>query len=154
MKYVKILSLVFVVALLAGCGNEKEFTTTCTLTSNDVVNNYKLDTEYKIYGKGKVANKVVTIETVTSDDEDILDYFEDTLKETYDSVNEIYGGYTNTIKKEDNKIISETTIDYNKMDLKKYVEDNSIIKSYVNSNNEMLAEGLQTLYESLGATCK
>lgn len=154
MKYIKILSLVFIVVLLAGCGDNKEFTKTCTATMNDTVNGYKLDTEYKIYGKGKIATKVVTVETVTSKDQDKLDYFEKTLKETYDSINEIYGGYTNNITNKDGKVVSETTIDYTKMDVEKYVKDNSVMKSYVNSKNEMLASGIQQVYEALGATCK
>ena len=94
MKYVKILSLVFAVVLITGCGSEaKEFTKTCTLTNNDTTNGYKLEAEYKVYGKGKVATKVETVETVTSEDEDTLDYFEEYLKDTYDKMNDTYGGY-------------------------------------------------------------
>lgn len=154
MKYIKIISLVFIVVLLSGCGEQKEFTKTCTLTSNNPVDGYKLDTEYKIYGKGKIAEKVVTIETVTSDNDEILDYFEKTLKSTYETTNKEYGGYTNKVTNKDGKLVSETTIDYTKMDLEKYVKDNSVMKNYVNSKNELLADGVQKIYEALGATCK
>lgn len=151
MKYIKILSLALIVVLLSGCGNNKEFTKTCTLTQTDT--NYKLTTEYKIYGKGKVANKVVTVETVASDDEETLEYFEDYIKESYGSMNELYGGYTNTTTNKDGKVVSETTIDYTKMDLEKYVKDNSAMKSFVNSKNEMLVDGIVSIYETLGAIC-
>ena len=154
-KYFKFLTLVVACVLVIGCSskNEASITKTCTLTTNDVVNGYRLDSEYKVYGKGSVVDKVETIETVTSDSEDILNYFEETLKSTYSATNEVYGGYTNEVTKENGKLVSKTTIDYNKMDLKAFVKDNSAMKSYVNKDNKILVEGITKLYESLGATC-
>ena len=153
-KCVKILSLAFAIVLISGCGSKKEFVKTCTLTSNDPTTGYKLESEYKIYGEGDVANKVVTVETVATDDQDSLDYFEEYFKSTYDSINGIYGGYNNKVTNKDGKVTSETTIDYNKMDLAKYVKDNSAMKNYVNKDNKMLVDGLVKTYEALGATCK
>lgn len=154
-KSVKILSLLIAIILMSGCsGNNKEFVKTCTLTSTDSTNGYKLESEYKVYGKGKIVNKVVTVETVTSDDEEIIEYFEENLKKSYESANETYGGYTNKVTKTDGKVISETTIDYNKMDLEQYVKDNSIMNNFVDKNNKMLADGVISLYETMGATCK
>lgn len=153
-KYVKILSLAFVIFLLSGCGSKKEFVKTCTLTSNDTTNGYKLESEYKIYGEGDVANKVVTVEIVSSDNQESLDYFEEYFKSTYSSVNEVYGGYTNKVTNKDGKVTSETTIDYNEMDLAQYVKDNSAMKNYVNKDNKILVDGLVKAYESLGASCK
>ena len=40
------------------------------------------------------------------------------------------------------------------MNLKKYVSDNSVMKSYVNSNNKLTLKGAIKIYENLGATCK
>lgn len=153
-KCVKILSLVFAIVLISGCGSKKEFVKTCTLTSNDPTTGYKLNAEYKIYGQGDVANKVVTVETVATDDKDSLDYFEEYFKSTYDSINETYGGYTNKVTNKDGKVTSETTVDYNKMNLEQYVKDNSAMKNYVNKDNKMLVDGLVKTYEALGATCK
>lgn len=153
-KCVKILSLAFAIVLISGCGSKKEFVKTCTLTSNDPTTGYKLESEYKIYGEGDVANKVVTVETVSTDDQDSLDYFEEYFKSTYASINEVYGGYDNKVTNKDGKVTSETTVDYNKMDLEQYVKDNSAMKNYVNKDNKMLVDGLVKTYEALGATCK
>ena len=77
-KCIKVLALVFAVILISGCSNSaKEVVKTCTLTSNDVTNGYKLESEYKVYGKGDVVEKVITTETITSDDEETLSYFEE-----------------------------------------------------------------------------
>lgn len=153
-KCLKSLALVMAVLLMSGCGNKKEFVKTCTLTTNNTAQGYKLEAEYNVYGKGDVVEKVVTTETVTSDNDAILTYFEEYLTESYETANSTYKGYTNKVTNEDGKVVSETTIDYNKMDLDQYVEDNSAMKSYVNSDNKLLVDGVIELYESLGATCK
>ena len=153
-KCLKFLSLIIAIVFVSGCGNDKEFTKTCTLTSTDPTGDYKLETVYEIYGKGKIADKVILNETVTSDDEETLDYFKEYLEDTYNDINNTYGGYTIDVNIKDNKVISKTTIDYHEMDLKKYVEDNSIMKNYVDSNNNMLVDGLISTYKALGATCE
>ena len=39
------------------------------------------------------------------------------------------------------------------MDLDKFVKDNSQIKAYI-KNNKITLEGMQKIYEALGATCE
>ena len=154
-KIIGFLSLLFVIVLMSGCGNnEKEVVRTCTLTSNDTVNGYKMESVYKIFGKGDVVEKVETTETVTSDNEEILDYLEKYLIDTYKSINEVYGGYTNEVTNEDGKVVSQTTIDYNVMDLEKYANDNTAVKNYINSDNKFLIDGIISIYESTGAVCE
>ncbi len=145
---------VMAILCATGCGNEKEVMKTCTLTSNNVAQGYKMENEYKIYGKGKIANKVVTTETITSSSQEILDYLESYAKETYEANNKAYGGYTVKFTNENGKLVSETTIDYTKMDIEKFISDNSVMKNYVNSKNEPLMDGLIKIYEATGATCK
>lgn len=154
-KVISILSVFLVVLMVSGCGEEqKEFTRTCTMTQNDVTQGYKLESIYTIYGKGDVVNKVTSVETVTSDSNDILNYFETNLKSTYDQYNQTYGGYTNNVVNKDGKVVSETTIDYTTMNLTKYVQDNSVMKNFVNDDNQLLVEGLITIYQQTGAICE
>lgn len=156
-KYVRILVLVIAVVLVSGCGNkvnDKEIVKTCKSTASDVASGYKVESEYKVYAKGDVVEKVETTEIVTSDDEELLDYFEEYLEDTYESTNEVYGGYTNNVTNENGKVISTTTIDYNVMNIEQYVKDNTAMTNYVNSNNEILLEGILNLYEGLGAVCE
>lgn len=154
-KGFKILFASLLMFLLVGCANnEKEVVKKCTLTSNQVANGYSLSSTYEIHAKGDVVNSVTTEEAVTSDTESVLTYFEDYLNKSYKTANDTYGGYTYTVEKSDNKVVSKVTIDYTKMDLDKFISDNSSIKAYVNSNNQITLEGVTKIYESLGATCE
>lgn len=156
-KFLSILMVSIVALTLTGCakGDSKEETKlvkTCTLTSTD--SDYKVESEYKVYGSGKTVDNVVTVETVTSDDSDILDYLEEYSNETYSNMNQTYGGYTFTTDRQDNKLITTVTIDYHKMNMDKFVSDNSAMKKFVNSDNKILIEGIVSLYKTMGATCK
>lgn len=161
-KFLSILTVSTIILTLTACGSKEtvkndseeksELVKTCTSTATN--SDYKMESEYKVYGSGKTVDSVVTTETVTSDDDDILDYLEEYVNETYSSMNETYGGYTYKIDRKDNKLIATTTIDYNKMNLDKYISDNSIMKNYVNSDNKLLIDGIVSLYKSMSATCK
>ena len=152
-KIFQLIAISSLFLLLSGCAEEKEVLKTCTLTSNNTIQGYKMENEYKVYAKGDAALKVVTTEIVTSDNDEILDYLEEYINTTYTALDENYGGYEFDVKRENGKVIAETTIDYSKMDLKQYVKDNPVMKSYVNSDDELLVDGIINLYKSSGATC-
>lgn len=154
-KMVKLSLIISLALVLTGCGNEDtELVTKCKLTSNVPASNYSLNSNYTVYSKNDVVNKVVTEEVVSSENENILNYFKEQLESTYKAQNDAYGGVTNEVKVEDGKITSLTTIDYNKMNLKKYVEDNSILNNYVNDDNKLTNAGVVGIYQSLGAVCE
>lgn len=153
-KNIKIISVLSIL-LLSGCGTNKEvLVTKCTSSQNNLQANYTLKSEYTIYSQKGVVNKVESIETINSSSEAILDYFDTYLTSTYEQANKVYGGYNNKVTKNDDEVISKTTIDYKSMDMNKYVEDNSAMKNYVNSKNELTLEGIKTAYQSIGATCE
>lgn len=137
---------------LVGC-DEKSGTLVCTLSSNDVINGYKLDSIYKINYFGKTVKSVETIETVISDSSETIDYFETTLNDTYKKMNDSYGGYVYNVTKEDGKVVSNVTIDYSKVNIEQLVKDQPLLKSYVD-DNKLLLGGLKSMYESMGATCE
>lgn len=150
--------------VLTGCGsdsnNEKEADdnsvakkVTCTLSSSDAENGYSLDSTYIINYKDNYVESVNTTETVTSENEQILSYFEETLNASYEQANETYGGYTFTVKNEDGKVVSQVTIDYTKMNLEQFIEDQPTIKDYT-ENNKITVSGLKSMYTQMGATCK
>lgn len=153
-KNIKIISVLSIL-LLSGCGTNKEvLVTKCTSSQNNLQANYTLKSEYTIYSQKGVVNKVESIETINSSSEAILDYFDTYLTSTYEQANKVYGGYNNKVTKNDDEVISKTTIDYKSMDMNKYVEDNSAMKNYVNSKNELTLEGIKVAYQSIGATCE
>lgn len=149
----KVLVLLPIMLLcLTGCG-EKSGTIKCELSTKDVVNGYEVTAEYNIYYTGDLVDSVKTTEVVTSTDEDILSQFEDTLNDTYSVYNDTYGGYTYKVDRTDGKVTSNVTIDYEKMDLEQFVEDQPTLKSFV-KDNKLLVEGLKASYEEMGATCE
>ena len=137
---------------LTGCGTQTG-TINCTLSSKDVVNGYELNSVYKINYTGDYVDTVETIEIVTSDSDIILNTFETTLNDSYGATSEAYGGYTYEVTKQDGKITSDVKIDYSKMDVEQFIEDQPTLKSYV-KNGKFLIEGIKGLYESMGATCE
>ena len=150
-KLFKFLVIALGVSLLSGCNNN---VITCTLESNDSTSGYTLKSTYEIHLKKDAVSKVKTTEEITSDNDSILDYFESSLNSQYEIANNQYGGYKYKVTKKKNTVKSVSTVDYDKMDLEKYINDNSALKEYVNSNNKITSDGAKTLYESLGATCK
>lgn len=153
-KGFKILFISLFVFILAGCDKAEEKVTKCELTSNQAASGYSLKSTYEIYSKGNVVDKVKIKEVVTTDKENIITYFESYLEQTYKTANETYGGYTYKVTKSDKDITADVTIDYTKMNLDKFISDNSSMKSYVNKDNKITLEGVTKIYEALGATCK
>ena len=157
------LLLLSLLVLLTGCGEEtnndvlqeapKQATIYCESSTRDVVNGYETISEYTIYYTGDYVDKVDTVETVISDSTEILDTMEVYINNTYDSMNNAYGGYSYEVIKEDDKVISNVVIDYSKMDLDQYVTDQPIMANYV-LDGKFLLDGIVEIYEATGATCK
>ena len=144
----------FICLFLLGCTSTKEEKMVCSLNTNDVVNKYELNATYTVTYVGKIVKNVDNKEIVTSNEQSILDYFENALETSYLTANETYGGYNYTVDRTSNTVTGAVKIDYTIMDLNKFVKDQPSLKSYVNSKNEMTIEGLKSLYTTLGATCK
>lgn len=140
------------ILLLTGCG-EKKGTIHCTLTTTDKLNGYTVNADYNIHYKGDYVEYVENTETVTSDNEETLASFESQFNVLYNGMNENYGGYTYSIKKDTGKLTSTVKIDYDKMDLDKLVKDQPTMKNYV-KNKKMSKEGIENTYKALGATCE
>lgn len=154
-KYIIMVSLL--VLVITGCKSSKdsiEVAKHCKLTTINEEEKYQLDVEYIIYGQKTIAKKVEIIEKVTASDHSIVEQFSEYLKGTYSKYNELYGGFSNKVTEESGVLVSKTTMDYTKLNLKKYISDNDIIKKYVNKDNEILVDGLVNVYESLGAKCE
>ncbi len=150
----RILKLLFVfifMALLSGCG--KNTLTKCTMTSDQSKSGYVINTEYNIYSNKNLVNQVVIKEVVESKNNTILAYFKNQLEKQYKANNNAYKGYAYKVTNKDGKVTAEVTIDYSKMDLKKYIKDNPAMKSYVDKNNKPTLKGVKNMYESSGAKC-
>lgn len=154
-RFLKLISVLLIVTVLCGCGiKSEEKVIKCEASQKNLANGYEIKSEYNIYAKGDVVKSVKTKEIVTSDQESILSYFQTTLNTTYEQYNNEYSGYKYEITKDGNKVTADVEIDYSKMDLKKFSDDNTSLKSFMNDNNELTVDGLKSMYKSLGATCE
>lgn len=149
MKKIKFLCLLL---LLTGC-SKAELVKVCTINTIDEDTNYTIKSTFRIYAKDESVEQVKIKEIIKAQDNEELEILKEMLNSTYESANKEYGGYTNKIEEEKNKIISNTTIDYTKMDLKKYVKDNPAMDEYI-KNNKISIDGIISIYEEMGASCK
>lgn len=154
MKKVKNLCLLIIISLLSGCESNEQIITECSLIKENNNFKYNLQTEYKIYSEKDIVNKIEINETISSNSSAIISYFENYFTSSYNFNNTIYGGYKNKIVNENDKLKSITTINFNEMNLEKYVEDNSSFKEYFTKDNKLTLEGVKAIYTNLGAICK
>lgn len=151
-KVLKVIVISILMMFLVGCDSKKEVVKTCTLEKS--VSGYSLNSTYKIYATGNEVKKVETEEVVTSDNESVRSYFETQLNNSYSAASKTYGGYTYDVTNKDNKVTSKVTIDYEKMDLDKFIKDNASIKQFLNKKNKVTLDGVKSIYSTLGATCE
>lgn len=174
-RYLKIF-LVFVISfVLVGCGNsdsekkaepngkiaenkeETESTKTkvitCKLEKEDTANSYTLVTTYELTVEDEVVTKNKMKEVITSSSKDMLTYFETYLKSTYESMNTKYGGYEYSIVNDGKQVISNTTVDYTKVNVEKLIEDDASMKLMVNDDNKVTLSGVKSVYQTLGIEC-
>lgn len=156
MKHIlKFLMVITFIVILSGCTTKvEERVVKCTLNQSYEDQNYEIESVYNIYTDGKVVNKVETTEIVTSNSDEILDYFENYTNTLYTNMNNEYGGYDFDILKEDDKIISDTKIDYTKLNRQKLVKDQPVMKNFMNDEYMLTLEGIKSMYEQMGATCE
>lgn len=172
-KYLNIIFVLLMSITLVGCNNNEKTnennpngyigeenntnaptTITCKLEKEDTANAYKLVTTYELTVENDLVTKNKMKEVVTSSKEETLDYFKNYMETTYKTMNEKYGGHEYKVTTNNNQVIANTTIDYNKTDMKKIIEDDSSMKLMVNEDNKVTLSGLKEVYETIGITCE
>ena len=152
MKYCKLLVLVLVIFLLVGCAKEEKYKT-CKIVSDEKDSGY-ITITYDIYSKGKIISKVEQREEIISDKKEIIDFYQNEYNSMYKKYNKTYGGYTYDINISNNKLTCNVMIDYKKFNRKKYIEDNTGLKKFVDKKNYFTKDGIIKMYKNLGANCK
>lgn len=121
----------------------------CTYDNN--TNTMKTSSKYTMDFKNKHVTNMKTEEIIESEYEDIINNYKDSVQlllEKYKSLNY----YHSKIDVKDKKLTITTTIDYSKIDMKKYIKQEGD-KVYI-KNNKVLVKKLKEIYEKNGATCK
>ena len=153
-KYLPLGLLLICMLVVSGCQEKKDYVVKCTLSQNNVLGNYQIESTYEITTDGKIAKSVKTVEVITSENETLLNTMSETLNTTYETMNEAYGGYVFDVDQETGKVVSTVTIDYTALDLEKLLSDQPSMKNYTNEDNQLTLEGLQNMYTTMGATCE
>ena len=152
MKKVKYLLLIVLAAVLVtGCKNTK--TVKCTMTKEYGEITYKAEYEIE-YDANDFVKTVITTETLNSSDSSYLEESKETAESLYGSYNSKYGGYDFNVTIKGDTLTSKCTIDYEKMNVKKYVEDNPSLTNFADQNNNVKLDGVKSIYSALGATCE
>ena len=153
-KRLSLVLAIFIITLcLCGC-KEKTKISNCSLVSDQSASGYKLESNYKIYTTNNFVDKVVLKQVINSKDKKVLDSFKTSITNQYKNNNKLYNGYTFDIKEKDNKLNINVTIDYTKLDLKKFTQDNVSMKEYVNKDYKITLDKIIKLYESSGMKCE
>ncbi len=144
-----ILGVFIIVFSVTGCSNEKE-SMTCTRTLNQ--NNIKTTLKYNIEYQNDYVERVKSIETVETDNNDILKTYKSQIESIYSPYKDIdYYKYNVEIK--DNKLTSTVDINYKKIDTDKLLEIDSANGQLI-KNGKIKVDDIKSVYENLGAICK
>lgn len=150
-KYYSLVLVICLCLLFTGC-KEKLDVTKCSSISKQ--SNYTIKTTYKIESRKDIVEKVSINQIISSGDKNILNEFKNQLEEQYGSNKSLYGSYDYDVKIKNNTIVSKVIIDYKKLDMKKFVENNGAMKDYLNKDNEFTLGKAKKLYISTGNKCE
>ena len=170
-KYLKILLVLVLAVVLAGCGKKADPNgnigdgsntpskqdeirhVTCRLEKDDKASGYKLVTDYDLTVEGELVNQNKMKEVITSSNQQNLKYFESYLKTTYETMKNNYGGYTFTVTNDGTQVVAETIVDNTLLNIVKAVQDDASMKAMVNSDNKVTLAGIKSIYKTIGVEC-
>ena len=121
-------------------------------TNNYDEDNVSFKTIYQVEYKNKYATKLVSVETIETYDNTLLNDYKTNLEMMYFKFNQI-PYYENTISIKENKLTSKTVIDYSKIDLNELISVDSSFNEVI-KNNKISINQLKKQYKETGAICK
>lgn len=145
-----ILGVFIIVFLTTGCNSNKDLSITCTRTMNQ--NNITTSIKYNIEYSDDYVTRVKSVETVETDNSEILNTYKEEIESSYSPYQDI-DYYEYNVDINDNKLTFTTDVNYEKVDTDKLLDIDS-------NNSELIKDGkievdsLKTVYENLGAICK
>ena len=145
---IKISLLCICILILTGCGKH---TTKCTKV--DEHKDYTVEEKYNIYSKNDIVYKVEEIKIIKTRNNTIREYIEKQLDNNFLYNSNEYGGYTKSVNKTKETLTYKVTIDYKKIDLKKFTNANSL------ERDKSKKKGIETskikkMYEMISAKCE
>ena len=138
------------IIFITGCNNNEIKQLTCTRTMNQ--NNIKTSLKYNIEYQGKYVNKVKSIETIETDNVNILNTYKTQIENIYSSYKDI-PYYQYNVEINNNKLTSTVNINYKKIDTNKLIDIDSSNGQLI-KNGKVKVNDIKEVYEALGAICK
>lgn len=167
-KITKISLILFITLfMVTGCKEEVRFSsgekvTADTDTTNATgilicsrngkgLNNSTAELSYEVSYKKGYLEIVHSLETLISEDQETLDTYENAYKNIFNTYKDLEH-YENSIKRETDRVTSDTTINYSKIDMNKLealeASDQNLIK-----NGKISLKDWLTFAEKLGTKC-
>ena len=122
----------------------------CNYSDNS--DNVSISTKYTITYENMYVTKLITVEKVVSDDDNLLLEYRDNLKSMYSLYNDIKY-YDNSVKLKNDTVTSITEINYKKIDTNKLIELDTSNKYLIN-NGKINIKDIKKIYSNNGAKCK
>lgn len=150
MKKSLIIIILLLTILISGCEKKSgELTCTSTTNPNETIT---LDSKYVVTYKDGYVTKLKTTETIEAKEVSDLETYKEALELAYSDYNNI-DYYSNTITIEDNKLVSSTVIDYEKVDTDKLIEIDSNNGTLI-KDGKISLQDIKDMYTGNGCTCK
>lgn len=151
---VKISLIVLVSFLITGCGSgniaSADGVKICSRTGE--VNNGSSKMNYEVYYEGDYVTIIHSVEEIISDDSSVLDTYEEAYKNIFKQYENLEY-YDNTVTRGDNTVISDTTINYAKIDIDKLLEIEGEEDNVIENGKVKLSTWL-TFAKKFGVTCE
>lgn len=150
----KLSLLVLVSFLITGCGSgniaSADGVKICSRTGE--VNNGSSKMNYEVYYEGDYVTIIHSVEEIISDDSSVLDTYEEAYKNIFKQYENLEY-YDNTVTRGDNTVISDTTINYAKIDIDKLLEIEGEEDNVIENGKVKLSTWL-TFAKKFGVTCE
>lgn len=145
-----ILILLLLIMVFLVTNNHKSGKMKCVYTStSDVI---ETSSVYLITYKNNIVSKLESKEVIISNDENMLNEYKTTLELVYNEYNNLKY-YDNSITLKDNKLETITKVNYEKLDINKFISINKSNKDLF-TNNKVKLSTLKKIYKQNGAKCK
>lgn len=118
-------------------------------TENDL---YKIHTIYKVHYQKDIVNYLETKEVMESKEADMLNQYRDSLEEMYEKYRSL-DYYDNVITMNKEKLTSVTKINYQKVDIKQWVQLDESNQDLM-KNSHVSFQKIKKIYRDNGARCR
>lgn len=121
----------------------------CTYTSSNDI--YKINTKYVIKFKNRIVSNLYTEEIIEASDEKMLNEYKTSLDLVYSKYSNLKY-YDNSVTIKNNKLVSKTNINYQKIDISKFIALDKNNRKLL-TNNKLELKKLKKTYTDSGARC-